>query len=410
MMGAVQQVRGVVRHYHWGDPTAIPRLLGVPEDGRPWAEIWFGGHPAAACEVVPTGRTLAELVAADATGVLGQDAGIAQGDAHFPLLLKVLAAAAPLSLQVHPDAVQAREGFAREEAAGTPLDAPTRTYRDPHPKPEMVCALTPFEAWCGVRPLPATLQLIAALDVAALGPVATVLAGAGAAPTAQADAVRSVLCALFAQPAEVTAGLVDAVVAATARLDGGPWAGEGRALRSLAAAYPGDVGVLVAVLLHHVVLQPGELVHVRPGVMHGYVAGTAVEVQAPSDNVVRCGLTSKHVDAAELLRIADTTPAPLAVQVPDGPVHHYAPPPGCPGFDGLGLARLDLADGGPVRLHGPGLLLVTRGTARLAGRDGSTELSSGQTALVRADHGAVIATGDALAHWAHTADVAGARH
>ncbi|MFE7549586.1 mannose-6-phosphate isomerase, class I [Streptomyces gardneri] len=279
-----------VRPYAWGSPTAIPELLGVAPTGEPQAEMWMGAHPGAPSR---TERgPLNEIVAADPVRELGEPA-VEKFGPRLPFLLKVLAAGAPLSLQVHPDLDQARAGFAAEEAAGIPVDAPHRTYKDANHKPELICALTPFEGLCGFRAPTAAADLIAALGVDSLKPYVDLL---HAHP--EEAALREVLTALLTADREEMAHTVAEAAAAADRLGG-----EHAPFANLAHHFPGDPGVIAAMLLNHVRLQPGEALYLGAGVPHAYFDGMGVEIMANSDNVLRCGLTPKHVDVAELLRV-----------------------------------------------------------------------------------------------------------
>jgi mannose-6-phosphate isomerase len=261
----VQRVHGVVQHYAWGDPVFIPSLLGVEPDGEPWAELWFGTHPSGPA-MLDDGRPLRNVT----------------GD--LPYLLKVLAAAEPLSLQAHPDAEQARDGFERG------------IYPDPNAKPELLCALTDFDALCGIRPVDDTTALLDELGTRCL---ADVLAS---------DGPRGVLTALYAGAIE-SQPVIDAC--ATSSRPEATWVGR------LAERYPGDPSVVVTLLLNLVHLSPGEALRLGPGNLHAYLHGAAIELMASSDNVVRAGLTTKPVDVDELLRIVDTTPLAKPV-VDDG--------------------------------------------------------------------------------------------
>ncbi|MFE7585240.1 mannose-6-phosphate isomerase, class I [Streptomyces gardneri] len=279
-----------VRPYAWGSPTAIPELLGVAPTGEPQAEMWMGAHPGAPSR---TERgPLNEIVDADPVRELGEPA-VEKFGPRLPFLLKVLAAGAPLSLQVHPDLDQARAGFAAEEAAGIPVDAPHRTYKDANHKPELICALTPFEGLCGFRAPTAAADLIAALGVDSLKPYVDLL---HAHP--EEAALREVLTALLTADREEMAHTVAEAAAAADRLGG-----EHAPFANLAHHFPGDPGVIAAMLLNHVRLQPGEALYLGAGVPHAYFDGMGVEIMANSDNVLRCGLTPKHVDVAELLRV-----------------------------------------------------------------------------------------------------------
>lgn len=392
----MELIEGVVRHYDWGDDTFIPKMLGKTPDGTPYAELWFGAHPSAPSQLVDSGVSLQQAVQADPTGVLGAAGGEQTG---FPFLAKVLAATQNLSIQVHPDPDQARKGFAAENDAGVPLDAPDRTYRDPFDKPELICAVTPFSAKCGLRPVERTLALLDQLSVPSLDPITRRLS-AGSPP---ADRLRSVIKHLFEMEPDQVADMVEATVTAAATADpDGPFARELAWTERLATAHPGDVGNIVALLLNHVELQPGQALFLGAGNMHSYLEGVAIEVMAPSDNVVRGGLTSKHIDTSELLALLDTTPIAPAVQTPAGPIHAYDVK-----GDVFGLTRLDLDQADPgllaeSTLRGPGVLICTHGTAMIAGADQTLQVDHGQTAFVRASDGGVSVTGTGTVHWANS--------
>jgi mannose-6-phosphate isomerase len=366
----MEQLRGVVQHYAWGSLDALPSLLGVPGDGRPWAELWFGAHPIAPAMLSRDGgwRRLDEVIAADPIGELGPRV-VERFGPRLPFLLKVLAAAEPLSLQAHPSGAQARAGYAREEALGIPLTAANRLYRDDWAKPELLCALGPFEALCGFRPVAATIELLDALAVAELQPFVEVLRG-----DPSADALRYVMGSLLTMPSGDQALLVAAVAAAASRLE--RWPLERTALEALSARYPGDVGVVVALLLNCVRLAPGEAVYLDAGNLHAYLRGTGVEIMATSDNVLRGGLTPKHIDVGELLRTVDTSPLddPI-VRARDGEYDTPAPE--------FHLRRLSLSETFAVEpADGPQILWCADG-----GFDG---LARGEAAYLRHGSGTTL--------------------
>ncbi|MFH8582408.1 mannose-6-phosphate isomerase, class I [Streptomyces zaomyceticus] len=300
----MERLVNTVRPYAWGSTTAIPELLGIAPTGEPQAEMWMGAHPGAPSR---TERgSLNELIDADPVRELGERS-VEKFGPRLPFLLKVLAAGAPLSLQAHPDLDQARAGHAAEEAAGIPVDAPHRTYKDANHKPELICALTPFDGLCGFRTPAESADLIAALGVDSLKPYVDLL---HAQP--EEAALREVLTALLtADPEEMAHTVAEAAVAAD-RLGGdhAPYA-------ALAHHYPGDPGVIAAMLLNRVRLQPGEALYLGAGVPHAYLEGLGVEIMANSDNVLRCGLTPKHVDVPELLRVVRFEPADPFVLRPE---------------------------------------------------------------------------------------------
>ncbi|MEV6332679.1 mannose-6-phosphate isomerase, class I [Streptomyces sp. NPDC051909] len=357
-----------VRPYAWGSTTAIPELLGVAPTGEPQAEMWMGAHPGAPSR---TDRgPLNEVIDADPVRELGP-AAVEKFGPHLPFLLKVLAAGAPLSLQVHPDLDQARAGFAAEEAAGVPLDAPHRNYKDANHKPELVCALTPFHGLCGFRDPADAADTMAALGVDSLKPYVDLL---HAHP--EEDALREVLTALLtADRAEIAHTVAEAAHAA-ARL-GGAHATYAR----IAHHYPNDPGVLAAMLLNEVTLQPGEALYLGAGVPHAYLDGLGVEIMANSDNVLRCGLTPKHVDVPELLRIVRFEPNDPGILRPEASSSGeelYDTP-----IDEFRLSRFVRAEGAvPTDLTAgtPQILLAVAGRPAVGG----LTLAPGESAFVPA--------------------------
>ncbi|MEW2134475.1 mannose-6-phosphate isomerase, class I [Streptomyces sp. NPDC005435] len=364
----MDRLDNTVRPYAWGSPTAIPRLLGTEPTGEPQAEMWMGAHPGAPSRT-PRGP-LTEVIAADPERELGA-AAVAKFGPRLPFLLKILAAGAPLSLQVHPDLAQAREGYADEERRGIPVDAPERNYKDANHKPELICALTEFDGLCGFRPAAEAAALLEGLGVDSLKPYADALRA-----RPEDAALREVLTAILTADRADMARTVAEASAAFTRLGGPytPYAG-------IARHYAGDPGVIAALLLHHVRLQPGEALFLGAGIPHAYLDGLGVEIMANSDNVLRCGLTPKHVDVPELLRIvrfASGDPGVLRPEAsPEGEEVYETP------IDEFRLSRLVLPEGGTVRdlTRGtPQILLCTAGTVRA----GEHELLPGQSVYVPA--------------------------
>jgi mannose-6-phosphate isomerase len=266
----------------------------------------MGAHPSAPSTVVRDGRAvgLDEVIGADPVRALGADC-VARFGGRLPFLLKVLAADKALSIQVHPSAAQAAAGFAYENLRGPAAGDPARNYVDDWPKPELLCALTPFEVLAGMRTPADALSFLRTLGVGRLrtAGIELALAESGGA----AAAVSCALATILAWPADDRAALVADVVAACAACDSGPYATACAALVRVAQEHPGDIGVVAALLLRHGVLEPGEAVFMPAGGLHAYLRGTGIELLANSDNVVRAGLTGKHIDVPELLKL--TRPA-----------------------------------------------------------------------------------------------------
>jgi mannose-6-phosphate isomerase len=365
-------LQGVIRPYAWGSPTAIPELLGISPTGQPAAELWLGAHPDDPSFAPEHGTTLDRLIAADPVGLLG--AAVAERfDGRLPFLFKVLAADKALSIQVHPDLAQARAGYADEDARGVPRDSPERNYKDPNHKPELLCALTEFDALCGFRPVARTLALVDALDVAELAPYRALLAGP--------DGLRAAFTALLTL--HDPKPLVEAVVAGARRVYEGPWAAAARATLVAAGDFPGDVGAVLALLLNTVRLRPGQAIFLGAGNVHAYLRGVGVEIMANSDNVLRCGLTPKHVDVAELLRIADFTE--LADPVWPSVDGRFVVP--VPDFT---LSIINLDGSHQIPAGSPQILLCTSGAAGVSAGGDAVALRRGSAAFVAAGNAVTV--------------------
>jgi mannose-6-phosphate isomerase len=381
-----------VRHYPWGSRTVIPELLGEtsPAD-RPYAELWMGAHPDAP-SVLSTGTPLDKAIEEQPDALLGAAVHERFGT-RLPFLMKVLAAEQPLSLQAHPTNEQAQAGFAAEEAAGVPRDDPTRTFKDPFHKPELLLALTTFEALCGFRPVEESLHCLAKLQVPELKPTIAALARGG---------LRAAIPQVIALSPEQRAVLVSAVAEAASRFVAAhdpEFINTYRWAASLAETYPGDPGVVISLMCNHLKLSPGEAVFLPAGNLHAYLSGAGVEVMAGSDNVLRGGLTGKHVDLAALIEVLDFTDGRVPVIHPVlGPGGLRYPVP----VDDFDLTRCELdAQSGALTTRGPQVLLCTEGTAVLASADGELTLQQGGAAFVPAGT-PVTASGPAVLYRATT--------
>lgn len=367
------------RDYAWGSPTLLADLEGREPSGAPEAEVWFGDHPGSPAEVHDgTGRTLDAWLPAVAAAH-----GVPE---KLPYLLKLLAAGAPLSIQVHPSKEQAVEGFAREEAAGVPRDAGERNYKDDNHKPEVIVALSDtFTALAGLRDIAATRELVDALgDAPAVRALRDHLSSGDA-----AEALRATIGWLLgaARPAEI-----EEIVDAAASTSSGRFDAELALTRSLHRAYPADPGIVVALLMNLVELRRGEAIFVPAGVLHAYVAGLGVEIMAASDNVLRGGLTPKHIDVDELLGLVDFTPAdpPLLRAAPAGEgVEVFAP-----GIADFALGHLVEGEAARLELDGVSIVLGVAGEATVTGASGERiTLRPGQAALATPDESPLATDG-----------------
>jgi mannose-6-phosphate isomerase len=397
----VDLLRGAIRTYAWGSRTAIADFTGrsIPT-AHPEAELWLGAHPAdsAFLEGAEGERSLLEAVRADPEGQLGSAVCARFGDA-LPFLVKVLAADEPLSLQAHPSAEQAREGYAREDRMGVPLHSPVRNYRDRSHKPELLVALEPFEALAGFRPVARTVELLRALAVPELDPFIALLS----ADQSDSAGLRALFTTWITAPQPRLDVLVPAVLEgaiAYLRSDATEFAAEARSVLELGERYPGDAGVLASLLLNRVHLQPGEAIYLPAGNLHSYLRGVGVEVMANSDNVLRGGLTPKHVDVPELLRVLNFTPASdrdlHAPIEPDGFEQLYRTPAVEFAVSVLRLDGINLGHevDAPRRHDGPQILLCSQGEVGVKAKADELRLERGSAAWVSADDGPIRLVAD----------------
>ncbi len=365
------------RDYAWGSTTLIAELEGRTPTGAPEAEVWFGDHPGHPARV-PDGRTLGEwLASADAPEGTPE---------RLPYLLKILAAGSPLSIQAHPSKAQAEEGFAREEAAGTPRDAATRTYRDANHKPEIIVALSDrFLALAGLRELDATRRFLEAVGEAT-APLRAVLDS----HPDDADALAAALIWILSPAAGAQ---VSEIIAAATDAASDEFRDELELVRHLQSHYPGDPGIVVAMLLNLVILRRGQGVFVPAGVLHAYIEGLGVEIMAASDNVLRGGLTPKHIDVAELTAILDPRPGPAPVLDPAaGTARTFTG--GVPDFV-LTQVTADPSAAVEVRMNGIAIAVATSGEVEITGADTQDRLTlrPGSAALITPNEGSVSISG-----------------
>jgi mannose-6-phosphate isomerase len=320
------RITGSVQHYDWGDTSFLPALLGRPADGSPWAEWWLGTH-----HVAPS------------TTEDGNPLEVETGP--MAMLVKVLSCASPLSLQTHPTADQARRGFARENAAGTALDDPRRNYRDESPKPEMLVALTEFEALCGFDDVDSTVEQLKAYR------------WHEEAEMLDLYGIDGYMLWAFDQRTAPDLGACP------------EW------LRRIGAMHPGDRGLRVAPLLNHVHLAPGEAISLPAGNLHAYLHGAGLEVMASSDNVIRAGFTSKHVDVTEVQHVVDTSVLENPKLRPEG--RTYKGPGGA-----LSVERIDVEGGATVDAQSLTVLVRTSGAVEGLAPDQAMVLKPGESAVL----------------------------
>lgn len=383
------RLSGAVKDYAWGSPCAISDFTGIDFGGRRVAELWFGAHKGA--QTLAESTPLSEVIAADPAGILGEDVS-ERFDVQLPFLLKIIAPEQPLSLQVHPGKQQAEAGFQAEEEAGIPLDSPRRNYRDRNHKPEMIFALTTFEAFAGFRAPRRAKEVLDNLNAPLAREMLEILR---AYPGYRG--LRAVARKLLAPLDEERRIQIEAVITACQdRLDRGtsPSLRVDRQAVALARTYPGDPGAVLSLLLNPVTLRVGEALFIPTGAVHAYVSGLGIEIMSASDNVLRAGLTPKHIDAGEALRCMDFHGAPPVRIAPEmngrGTGIYYAP------VDDFELSVSEITGGEwiPIPGFGPRILLGVYGDLEV-GVGGEVEtICTGQAVFVSAAEGTVRVRGN----------------
>jgi len=382
-----------VQNYAWGSHSALANLLGKPSpSAEPQAELWLGAHPKAPSRVLPERESLALRIERDPKRVLG--AGLeARFGARLPFLLKVLAAETPLSLQAHPTLEQARAGFDAEQARGIPVDAPNRNYRDRNHKPELLCALTPFSALCGFRDIKTTLELCRTLRAPHLGYLFDTL---DQLPTEQG--LHQLFATLLGLSAEQRAELAQETLDRCTTLAAfeGPFQHEFSWAVRLGVLYPGDIGIVSALLLNLVQLAPGEAIYLPAGNLHAYLNGVGMEIMANSDNVLRGGLTPKHMDTGELLRVLDFRAGPVAVLRGEarGSARVYQTP--CAEFE---LQSFQLLPGERPTVtdrRGPEIVFCQRGNVRVECGTEQLALEQGEALFIDASEPSYALSGEGM--------------
>lgn len=378
---------GSLKRYEWGSVDAIPQILGIQPDGLPLAEYWLGAHPTGPAKVKGVG--LDQLIADD-PDMVGDSARL-EFEGRLPFMMKLLSAARPLSLQAHPNRDDARAGFARENDRDVPIDAPERTFKDAWDKPELMIALTDFNALAGFRDPQETAGLFARLEV----PSSTLQIFAPLLHRDEAAGLAEVFLDCLVLDEERRGAVMDVVTAAVRHMnDEGPLGDFARTAVRLDEHFPGDPSLLAALLLNHHQLQPGESLHLQPGTLHAYLEGTCVEVMGSSDNVLRGGLTRKHIDPGLLVQVVDFVADPIR------PLHPEQEQPGLWFYPArersFAVWRLEPRPGRMIELPAESsgrILLCTEGEIGLSTGQDALVLDRGQAAFVRASE-QVMVSGD----------------
>ena len=359
-MGEIFSLKNQIQNYAWGSREILGRMRGVPvPTEQPEAEVWVGAHPAAPSRATVDGAEspLNELIVENPSRFLRPD----RTSDWFPFLFKILAIDAPLSIQVHPTPEQAIAGFEDEQARGIAIDAPYRNYKDRYSKPETVIALSPMRVLTGMRPVEQLKTLAAAFGAAWLAERAEL-------------SPKQLLTEIIRLPEETASAAVQHLVDTAPGLLGASndvVADAAELVRIVDGKYPGDRGLLVAFVMNLVHLAPGESAFTPDGQVHAYVSGTAIELMNPSDNVMRAGLTAKHIDTEELIKVLGEKQDAPVIQRPnpeDGPLGTYAM-----WDERMSVTRVRVEEGKPLSYTFKGIsaALSVAGKVTIQAKDGN---------------------------------------
>lgn len=379
----MQKLINSLQNYAWGSKTALTELYGIDNPSQqPMAELWMGAHPKSSSQIIVNDapQSLREVIAADKRGLLGE--AVATRFNELPFLFKVLCADQPLSIQVHPSKSAAVEGFARENAAGIPIDAANRNYKDDNHKPELVYALTPFQAINGFRPLKEIASLL--LPVATAHPAIEKFI-----QSPDAANLSELFASLLSMEGEVKARALDILREQLSANVGEPW----QTISSIAEVYPDDSGLFSPLLLNVIELQPGQAMFLFAETPHAYLNGVALEIMANSDNVLRAGLTPKYIDIPELLANLKFVEKPadslLTVPVQQGNTQTFPIP-----VEDFAFAIHTLtAEPLSVEQQSAAIIFCIEGEAVLASGEQQIVLAPGESAFIAASESPITLSG-----------------
>jgi len=378
------EMKNPIKNYAWGSRTFLSDLMNQATTSEPQAELWMGVHPQGMSQVktVSGWSSLASIISKEPEMVLGQSIA-KKFDNQLPFLFKILAIDQPLSIQAHPDQNQAIEGFNQENQLNIPLTASNRNFKDASPKPELVCALTPLWVMCGFRSFKAIQENFAFLAAQSLFQQETT-----------DNPLLSFFYHLMHQDSDQTDILIQSAVNYGKNRTEAHW----HWVCKLATLFSNDIGVLAPLFLNTICLKPNESLFLSPGVLHAYLDGNAVEIMCNSDNVIRGGLTIKHIDIQALLDIVTYAPFEVnpMVATQDAQNMGWRYPASC---DCFSLIRYDIKHNDKpltISVDGPEILLCVRGTVDICYRDQKIVLHPGKSAFVSYSAKKYTITGDGM--------------
>ncbi len=343
-----------IQHYHWGDYSFIPELQGRLKGDQPEAELWMGAHPTSPSRTVKSDRGLDDIISTEPQNTLGPQASDFQNE--LPFIMKILAIREPLSIQVHPNTKQAEEGFTSTQSSLTAA----RSYSSPRGKEEVVCALTETDLKFGFREVNEIYGIIDAAGHSELSWLKESLSE-GTPDERLKETIQKVLSTDSDTIRSITSSVLSSDMSATVINEN-----EMKYFIDLSETYPDDPGLLLFLLMNSVTLEPGDFLYVSPGVTHAYLRGNVVEITSNSDNVIRCGLTPKYVNAQEFLSIASFVPEQPQIQTPAESLHSYESP------TPFMLTRLNLSEEFEATLHGPEILISTHNNFKITNNSGNS--------------------------------------
>ena len=350
-----------IQHYHWGDYSFIPELQGRPKGDQPEAELWMGAHPTSPSRTVESDRGLDDIISTQPQNTLGPQAGDFQNE--LPFIMKILAIREPLSIQVHPNAKQAEEGFTSVQSSLTRA----QSYSSPRGKEEVVCALTETDLKFGFREVN---EIHAIIDAAGHSELSWLKESLSEETPNESlkETIQRILSTDSDTIRSITSTVLSSDMSATVINEK-----EMLHFTDLSETYPDDSGLLLFLLMNFVTLEPGDFIYVSPGVTHAYLRGNVVEVTSNSDNVIRCGLTPKYVNAQEFLSIASFVSEQPQIQTPAESLHSYESP------TPFMLTRLDLNEEFETAVNGPEILISTQNNFNITNNKGeSIHVEQGQ--------------------------------
>ena len=343
-----------IQHYHWGDYSFIHELQGRPKGDQPEAELWMGAHPTSPSRTVESDRGLDDIISTDPHNTLGPQASDFQNE--LPFIMKILAIREPLSIQVHPNAQQAEEGFT--SAQSSLIGA--QSYSSPRGKEEIVCALTETDLKFGFREVNEIHAIIDATGHSDFSRLKENLSRKTPNESLK-ETIQKILSTDSDTIRSITSTVLSSDMSATVINEK-----EMVYFADLSETYPDDSGLLLFLLMNFVTLEPGDFIYVSPGVTHAYLRGNVVEITSNSDNVIRCGLTPKYVNAQEFLSIASFVSEQPQIQTPAESLHSYESP------TPFMLTRLNLDEEFEATLHGPEILISTQNNFKITNNSGNS--------------------------------------